>query len=547
MLMNLPEILKGQKRWKARKFKPVKTSKRTERWYSDELKKLVKSMRSDVESALQAPQGAFFMDDAQGFQAISTQALLNALKKYAKTDRTFDDERIAQGFVNRGNVQNQAEVATNLKNQTGIDLAAYLRSSPNIAEKVNAMTTANIQLISSIRSQYLDKVQNAVTQAMIKGSLNKDLAQQIKDIGKVTEKRAAFIARDQSAKLNASLTQARHEDVGITKYTWSTSGDERVRDSHAEKDGQVFEYANPPADTGNPGRDFNCRCVAIPFLGDILEQKPKEVEQDQENEQETQKELPKDLPDVINVGKSIADKYQDVIDKAIANGTPHEGIMEIMRREGVEMGGQVKVASLEKRAVAEASEMVKRYPKNWVEAANSASNLVIKEYKARAFQMKVPDNWDIERLKSGRVKWGRYKPLASSIEKGLLKNGDTFILSNTNHGESMRLSRYIHEYGHKLQREIPELDKYFSDLWKRRTAGKPYIKYNGEQIKDGGFPHPYYGRDYGDEKNPKPYEMLTMTFEALLGHDPENTLDNLRKKDPELFNLGLALLTRYKL
>lgn len=546
MLMNLPEILKSRKKWKARKFKPIKMSKRTERWYGDELKKLVKTMRAEVEGALQQ-QRPFFMDEAPGFQAISTQALLNALKKYAKIDRTLDDERIAQGFVTRGDVQNRQEVAKNLQNQTAIDLSAYLNNSPKIADRVSAMTTANVQLISSIRSQYLDKVQNAVTQAMIKGSLNKDLAQQIKDIGNVTEKRAAFIARDQSAKLNASLTQARHEEVGITKYTWSTSGDERVRDSHAEKDGQVFEYANPPADTGNPGHDFNCRCVAIPYLGDILEQKPKEVEQNQENEQETKKELPKDLPDVINVGKSIADKYQDVIDKAIANGTPHEGIMEIMRREGVELGGQVKVASLEKRAVAEVSEMVKRYPKNWVDAANSASQLVIKEYKARAFQMRVPDDWNIERLKSGRVKWGRYKPLASSIEKGLLKNGDTFILSNTNHGEKMRLSRYVHEYGHKLQREIPELDKYFSDLWKRRTAGKPYINYNGERIKDGGFPHPYYGRDYGDEKNPKPYEMLAMTFEALLGHDPDNTLDNLRKKDPELFNLGLALLTRYKL
>ena len=99
------------------------------------------------------------------------------------------------------------------------------------------------------------------------------MVQQIKDIGKTTEKRAIFIARDQSSKLNAALTQARHEDVGITKYTWSTSGDERVRESHAEKDGQVFEYANPPADTGHPGHDFNCRCVQIPYLGDVLKSK----------------------------------------------------------------------------------------------------------------------------------------------------------------------------------------------------------------------------------------------------------------------------------
>ena len=250
-------------------------------------------MTDDIERALQQPQSPFFMDDASGFQAISAQALLKVLEKYEKTDRTSQAENIAQGFVNRGNIQNQAEVSTNLKNQTGVDLAAYLRSSPNITEKVNVMTTANVQLIKSIRSQYLDKVKNAVTQALVSGSLNKDLTAQIKALGQTTGKRAMFIARDQSSKLNATLTQARHEDVGVTKYMWSTSGDERVRDSHAEKDGQIFEYANPPADTGHPGHDVNCRCVAIAVFD--------EVQEKQINEQLEQQDISKVIaPEVFD-------------------------------------------------------------------------------------------------------------------------------------------------------------------------------------------------------------------------------------------------------
>ena len=226
-------------------------------------------MTDDVERAMQQPQGSFFMDDAKGFQAISAKALMKVLEKYEKSDRTSQAENIANGFVGRGDAQNHAEVSTNLKNQTGIDLSAYLRNSPNIAERVNTLTAGNIQLIKSIRSQYLDKVQNAVMQAMVRGSLNKDLAAQIKDLGKTTEKRAMFIARDQSSKLNAALTQARHEEVGIKKYMWSASLDERVRESHAEKDGQIFEYSNPPADTGHPGHDFNCRCVQIPVFDEV--------------------------------------------------------------------------------------------------------------------------------------------------------------------------------------------------------------------------------------------------------------------------------------
>lgn len=228
-------------------------------------------MTDDIERALQQPQGSFFMDDAKGFQAISAKALMKVLEKYEKSDRTSQAENIANGFINRGNIQNQAEVSTNLKNQTGVDFAAYLRSSPNIVERVNELTVSNIQLIKSIRTQYLDKVQNAVMQAMVQGALNKDLAEQLKKLGKDVESRAMLIARDQSSKLNAALTRARHEDLGVKKYMWSTAGDERVRDSHAEKDGQIFEYANPPADTGHPGHDVNCRCVQIAVFDETQE------------------------------------------------------------------------------------------------------------------------------------------------------------------------------------------------------------------------------------------------------------------------------------
>lgn len=267
-------------------------------------------MTDDVERAMQQPQGSFFMDDAKGFQAISAKALMKVLEKYEKSDRTSQAENIANGFVSRGDAQNHAEVSANLKNQTGIDLSAYLRNSPNIVERVNELTVSNIELIKSIRTQYLDKVQNAVMQAMVQGTLNKDLAEQLKKLGKDVESRAMLIARDQSSKLNAALTRARHEEAGIKKYMWSTSGDERVRESHAEKDGQIFEYTNPPADTGHPGHDVNCRCVQIPVLDDIV--KPESSED--EKESLIQKSGKMELSDLIDSssGRGGNKLYSDI-------------------------------------------------------------------------------------------------------------------------------------------------------------------------------------------------------------------------------------------
>lgn len=77
--------------------------------------------------------------------------------------------------------------------------------------------------------------------------------------------RAKLIARDQTSKMNGAFNQARQTSLGIDRYVWQTSGDERVREEHQANDGQVFSWNDPPA-TGHPGEDINCRCVAVPYF-----------------------------------------------------------------------------------------------------------------------------------------------------------------------------------------------------------------------------------------------------------------------------------------
>ncbi len=42
-------------------------------------------------------------------------------------------------------------------------------------------------------------------------------------------------------------------------YIWRSQDDSRVRASHAQNDGKVFSWKNPP-ETGHPGEGYNCRC-----------------------------------------------------------------------------------------------------------------------------------------------------------------------------------------------------------------------------------------------------------------------------------------------
>lgn len=76
------------------------------------------------------------------------------------------------------------------------------------------------------------------------------------------------ITRDQTSKLVGQLNHHRQTQVGVTSYEWVTAGDERVRRSHIAKEGETFRWDDPPADTGHPGDDIMCRCIAVAVIPD---------------------------------------------------------------------------------------------------------------------------------------------------------------------------------------------------------------------------------------------------------------------------------------
>lgn len=128
-----------------------------------------------------------------------------------------------------------------------------------------AFVKENVSLIKSIDSRYFDDIAKMVQESVAKGQSKDELARQMQQRFNVSKSRADLIARDQTAKHNGNITQSRQADLGITKYEWSTSEDERVREEHADRNGDIFEWAKPPPD-GHPGEPIQCRCVALPVI-----------------------------------------------------------------------------------------------------------------------------------------------------------------------------------------------------------------------------------------------------------------------------------------
>lgn len=128
--------------------------------------------------------------------------------------------------------------------------------------------SANVDLITSIDARFFADIQAAVTDAVRTGRSTEELRKDVQARYGVSQSRAELIARDQISKFNGQVTEYRQTSVGITRYMWSTSGDERVRDTHKAHDGKIFEWKKPPANTGHPGNDISCRCIAVSVVDD---------------------------------------------------------------------------------------------------------------------------------------------------------------------------------------------------------------------------------------------------------------------------------------
>ena len=84
------------------------------------------------------------------------------------------------------------------------------------------------------------------------------------------------IVRDQTSKTIAGLTEVRQRQLGVDGYEWLTSQDERVRATHVANSGRFFLWSKPPTETGHPGDDVQCRCVAVPVVTDAARKRLQE-------------------------------------------------------------------------------------------------------------------------------------------------------------------------------------------------------------------------------------------------------------------------------
>lgn len=190
-----------------------------------------------------------------------------AATKAANAWKPRDLIAVAEKFGRRTSGFQQEQLDKQVRAAVGVPLSAIEKP---ITDKLEGFAATNVELIRSVSDRYFDRLRSDVTDAFESGMSTDSLAELLASRDDMSENDAMRIARDQIGKLNGQLNQERQEDMGVTGYTWRGAMDNRERDEHVDREGQHFEWDDPPED-GHPGEPIQCRCFAEPDLQPILD------------------------------------------------------------------------------------------------------------------------------------------------------------------------------------------------------------------------------------------------------------------------------------
>ncbi|MBQ3311706.1 minor capsid protein [bacterium] len=225
---------------------------------------------------LQGVYGVLQVNNAIKTPKVSVNRVLDVIKKYKGAKlRIFlkNADKIIRKWLKKASQSTNKNIQNVLFEMAGKEITLnYNRDYDNILKLI---IDRNVQLITNVSSQTLTNIENIVFDGMTTGGGWGEIEKTLKEQKVVADNRIKLIARDQTAKANATLNELQQRDAGIKFFMWRTMGDERVstgKGGHKQLDGKIYawdEKENYPVidsygNTGLPSQRPNCRCVALP-------------------------------------------------------------------------------------------------------------------------------------------------------------------------------------------------------------------------------------------------------------------------------------------
>jgi SPP1 gp7 family putative phage head morphogenesis protein len=222
--------------------------------------------------------GAHFATDAAGpgpNANIGSQAriLVRSLEKRFTALFAKRAPRIAEQMAAGAEAASKTALHGSLQKMTGgLSLKTSLMT-PQLKAVYRAQVAANVGLIKTIATEYLQKVEGAVMRSITTGRGLQDLVLALEQYEGYTHRKAKNVALDQTRKTYNAINKGRMTAIGIAEYEWIHSGGgAEPRELHVSYDGQIFRFDDPPVidertgERGIPGQAPNCKCTMRPVF-----------------------------------------------------------------------------------------------------------------------------------------------------------------------------------------------------------------------------------------------------------------------------------------
>lgn len=194
--------------------------------------------------------------------------------------RGIDPQKIADAIDSEKNFsRTEADVSQKfLRSVRKLSVQPTLSKHETV--RIRQEYTENLRL--SIRS-WLDseilRLRRQVAKHVFEGNRYDSLEKVIQQAKGVGERKARFLARQETNLLTAKLKEVRYESAGIEEYYWRAvqgTPAHPVRPLHQKlsdesKAGKTFRFSSPPisgtkGEHQNPGEPYGCRCIAVPVV-----------------------------------------------------------------------------------------------------------------------------------------------------------------------------------------------------------------------------------------------------------------------------------------
>ena len=250
-----------------------------ERAYARALYPIAEACQRAVEQVFIPALGTYPLRHGAITDAISSDLGMVGRVATRAVIRHFDPKLLAELVSRRADEVDafqRRQLTRRLANDLAIKKMGGLYTTAKTDKLVAEFTKANVELITSLPEKVFGQVERKVERAVRNGTRVETLRKDLMNTYDIGRAKADLLARDQVGKLYGQLNRTRQESIGIATYIWRTVGDERVRKTHADLDGELQDWSDPPVtnedgDTNHPGEDYQCRCTAEPNLDELLE------------------------------------------------------------------------------------------------------------------------------------------------------------------------------------------------------------------------------------------------------------------------------------